>query len=245
MRRSLINLWIVVHFGLWFVSLATAFGASPLLERFQELALPYLSPLHLRYDGQRIALAHGDIQDWGHEIQWRAGDRGAWKLMEYPRGLVMRDERLSRYARAIANATMVEDTPTAALLLMPLIEHLLGGRAAVESKGSPLAAGSGVMEQAHGMEFRVLALVPRQMQAAVLEELGGGSVVESARGDAAIERWRGVVVVDSEGTGTPSRLSVVRLRERRLSSFPEEPPTAAPLSGDSSMGAVKSQGEPE
>jgi len=131
-----------VHLGLLTASLLTLWSGLPLVHRVEEVATPYLSPLHLRVDQRPLGLVRFDVNDWPHRIEWRSADGGPWQTMS---SIAPQDPRLSRLARAIAGAAAQEDTATASMLLVPWIQRWSRG----------MAAANGAQ-----YELRVIALAP-------------------------------------------------------------------------------------
>lgn len=204
--RSLLSLWLVIHFGLWTVSLSTIMSFHPAQDRMIELSTPYLTPLHLRADGRRLDLVRGNDGDWEHAIQWRAGEQASWRTITEPSSWLNGTSRLSRYCRAIGDTAMSEDTPTASILAMPLVQRIFGNLDASERSS---------------MQIRVVALVPRELQEQFLEEAGGIPDAMIADGFSTIELWRAAVVEDHGQSRSGQPFVLVTLKEERLNALPQ------------------------
>lgn len=204
--RSLLSLWIVVHFGILAVSLSTLFGMSPLQDRLIQLSSPYLSPTHLRLDSRPLIHSDGQPSDWRHEVQWREGSAVQWQTITVPANWLGNDVRLSRFAGSIAAAAAVENTPTASMLAMPLAQQVM-------------ASASGTSSD---VEIRIIARVPATLQQEMVTTHGG--VIDDSVSPPVIERWRAAIIVESElAAGSQPRLALVMVKEDRLNALPQPP----------------------
>lgn len=137
--RSAISIWLVLHLAFFGISLTAVVAASLLQIRLLDFAAPYLNPLQLRVDPRPIYLTHGEGDSQPHRVEWSAADSGTWHpaAMRGGRGSERR-RRHFLYARAIAIAAEREDTVTASMLAMPLVEEVMGDAESGEwGEGTP------------------------------------------------------------------------------------------------------------
>ncbi len=79
--------------------------------------------MHLRVDSLPVTLATGSTNDWRHTVQWRPSEDVSWQDLNLI-NFSANHHRQCMLAKAVGESASVEDTATATLLLLPLIEQL-------------------------------------------------------------------------------------------------------------------------
>lgn len=222
--RSVISIWLVLHLALFAISLTAVVAASLLQIRLLDFAAPYMNPLQLRVDPRPIYLTHGEGDSEPHRVEWLAADSRTWQpaVVRGGRGSERR-RRYFLYARAIAMAAEREDTATASMLAMPLVEEVMGD------------VDSGEWNEGVPTRVRVVRLS--------LDSEAPRPLDESAEKT----QWEAAIVPHSGGRKGESRWALVTVGDRRLNATlgatePAHEPVPEPVP-ESALGEGTEAGE--
>lgn len=197
--RSTISIWLIVHIAFFGISLSAVVAASLLQIQLLNFAAPYLNPLQLRVDARPIYLTHGKGGHEPHRVEWLAAGSTVWQpaSVRGRRG----SERRRRYflhAKAIATAAGREDTATASLLALPLVDEVMREVASGERAGEP------------PVRMRVVRLS--------LDADSASPLIEPRE----TAQWEAAIVPEPASRGGEPRWSLVTISGRRLNATPRE-----------------------